>query len=119
MRRLTILLIALCLILSVGPTASLAQRPAAPDPQFSPETRKAVEQSLEKGLAFLRTQQKPNGSWEFHEGMTGLVLLAFYKSAARSPKDDAMLERGLMFLTTLAKPDGSIFSRDMPNANTA
>lgn len=91
----------------------------APSPQLSAETRKALDQSMEKGLAYLRTQQKPNGSWEMHEGITGLVLISFFKSPLRSPKDDAMLEKGLKFLTSLAKPDGSIYSKDMPAANTA
>ena len=102
-----------------GPLAAQRASSATPSTQLSLETKKGLEQSLDKGLAFLRTQQKPNGSWEFHEGMTGLVLIAFYKSPTRSPKDEPMLEKGLKFLTTLAKPDGSIFSKDMPNANTA
>lgn len=109
------------LVLTLSSHTALAQRGGASDPSplLSAETRKSLEQSLEKGLAFLRTQQKPNGAWEFHEGMTGLALLSFLRAPVKTPKDDAMIDKGLKFLTTLAKPDGSIFSKDMPAANTA
>ena len=116
-RSIAIPLVLVLVLSSILPAQ--AQRAAAPAPGLSAETRKSLEQSLEKGLAFLRTQQKPNGSWEFHEGMTGLALLGFLRAPSRSPKDDAMIDKGLKFLTTLAKSDGSIFSRDMPNANTS
>jgi squalene-hopene/tetraprenyl-beta-curcumene cyclase len=106
------------LLLCIAWTTLIAQN-SAPPAQLSAETRKALEQSLEKGFAYLRTQQKPNGSWEMHEGITGLVLLSFYKSPVHSPKDDAMLEKGLKYLTSLAKSDGSIYSKDMPAVNTA
>ena len=119
MRRITNIVLVTAVLMSLWSVASVAQRGAAATGQLSAETRNALQQSLNKGLAWLRAQQKPNGSWEFHEGITGLALLSFYKSPARDPKDNAMLDKGLTFLTTLAKPDGAIFSRDMPNANTS
>jgi squalene-hopene/tetraprenyl-beta-curcumene cyclase len=106
------------LLLVFGLTLALAAQ-SGPSPDLSAATRTSLQQSLEKGLAYLRAQQKPNGSWEMHEGITGLALLSFYKNPARSSRDDAMLDKGLKFIASLAKPDGSIFSRDMPNANTS
>jgi len=117
MRRFTVLSIAAGLAISILSLAG--QRSNVPSAQMSVETRKALEASLEKGLAYLRTQHKPNGSWEMHEGITGLALIGFFKSPNVSARDEADLEKGLKFLTTLVKPDGSIVSNDMPAANTA
>lgn len=82
-------------------------------------TRQAAQTSLEKGLAYLRQNQKPNGSWELHEGITGLSAMAFLKQPGGWKKDEAYVDKALKFLVTLAKPDGSIFSKDMPAVNTA
>ena len=86
---------------------------------LSPATRRALEQSLERGIKYLKDNQKPNGSWEMHEGITGLAARAILAQPGNKGRNDAQADKGLKFLTTLAKPDGSIFSKDMPNANTA
>lgn len=86
---------------------------------LSAATRQALEQSLAKGVAYLRQHQQPNGSWEMHEGITGLAASAILGAPGAKGKSDPQTDKGLKFLTTLAKPDGSIFSKEMPNANTA
>lgn len=91
-------------------------------PQWPPipaATKDAAQKGLEKGLAYLRQNQKPNGSWEFHEGITGLAAMAFLKQPGGWTKDAAYVDKALKFIAGLAKPDGSIFSKDMAAVNTA
>ncbi len=88
-------------------------------PLMSASTRQSAASSLEKGLAYLRQNQKPNGSWEFHEGITGLAAIAFMKQPAGWKKDEVHVDKALQFLATLVKPDGSIYSKDMAAVNTA
>lgn len=88
-------------------------------PAMSPATKTSAQSSLVRGLAYLRQNQKPNGSWEMHEGITGLAVSAFLKQPGGWTKDAAVVDKALKFMAALAKPDGSIFSKDMAAVNTA
>ena len=79
----------------------------------------AAQASLQRGLAYLRQNQKPNGSWEMHEGITGLAAMAFLKQPGGWQKDAQNVDKSLKFIAGLAKPDGSIWSKDMAAVNTA
>src|SRR5947207_10394061 len=115
--RLTALTALLNILIATAWT--LGQTAKTSWPPLSASTRQSAQSSLDKGLAYLRQNQKPDGSWESHEGISGLAALAFLKQPGGWKKDDAYVSKGLKFISTLAKPDGSIFSKDMPAVNTA
>ncbi|MCF8371498.1 MAG: terpene cyclase/mutase family protein [Bacteroidales bacterium] len=81
--------------------------------------RKEADHSIQMGLKWLIENQEENGSWQFHPGMTGLVLSAFLRSGFDFQLKDSAISRGFDFLLTCVQPDGSIFQESMPNYNTA
>ena len=47
-----------------------------------------VKQAIDRGLKWLRWQQKEDGSWEHHPGITSLALTAFARSPRAYREDD-------------------------------
>src|SRR5205085_3442570 len=82
-------------------------------------TRQALTAGLQKGIAYLKANQKPDGSWEFHEGITGLAALAVLNQPGSTTRIDPAADKAIKFMLGLVKPDGSIFSKDMAAVNTA
>ncbi|NIP70129.1 MAG: prenyltransferase, partial [Planctomycetales bacterium] len=62
-----------------------------------------VRRAIDQGVAFLRQQQKPDGSWpdiiRFHGGVTGLCTLALLNAGAGP--DDEKVQRALKYLRKL------------------
>src|SRR5215207_8573111 len=94
------------LVVSMLAVACVAaqDKPARQDPN-------QLAQSLaEKGLAFLKSKQKPDGA--FHTdpeppAITALVLRAF----AQNPQaDDETMKKGVERLLSYQKPDGGIYA---------
>lgn len=96
-----------------------AQNPAASWPALPAAVKTTGQRSLDRGLAYLRQNQKPDGSWDSHEGITGLAVLAFLKQPGGAKKDVAYTDKGLKFIASKARPDGSIWAMDMAAVNTA
>jgi squalene-hopene/tetraprenyl-beta-curcumene cyclase len=119
MRKIGLTALTALLATLIATAWTLGQTAKPSWPALSPATRQSAQSSLDKGLAYLRQNQKADGSWESHEGITGLAALAFLKQPGGWKKDDAYVSKGLKYISTLAKPDGSIFSKDMPAVNTA
>ncbi|MBM3844834.1 MAG: cycloartenol synthase [Verrucomicrobia bacterium] len=90
----------------------------APDVSF----RNEVQNSIQRGLNWLGTQQNSNGWWSTadHPALTALVLSAFQgePSGRYQVPTEAML-RGYEFIAQSAKPDGGIYVRDLPSYNTS
>ncbi len=88
--------------------------------ELDPSLKKKIKSSVDRGLKFLRSEQKPDGSWDNHPGLTALAVSAFMKSPRRYTEEDGPFVRNaLEYMAGLAKPDGSIYLKDMPNYNTA
>ena len=88
--------------------------------ELSPSLKDEIKSSVDKGLKFLRSEQKPDGSWENHPGFTAIVVTAFMKSPRKYTEEDGpFIRNALKYLANLAKPDGSIYSTSLPNYNTA
>jgi Prenyltransferase and squalene oxidase repeat. len=88
--------------------------------EVSQSLKDEIKSSIDKGLRFLRNEQKPDGSWYNHPGLTALAVSAFMKSPRKYTEEDGpFIRNALQYLAGLAKPDGSICLDSLPNYNTA
>ena len=87
---------------------------------LSAETQKRLMDSLQKAEAYLRSQQKPDGTWENHPGITALAATAILRQpgAARARQLETV-GKTLDALAKLAKPDGGIYEKTIPHYITA
>ena len=78
-----------------------------------------AQQMIDKGLDFLKTQQKPDGSWQRENdppGVTAIVLRCY----ARNPmEDEPFVKKGFDKLLSYQKPNGGIYQDLLANYNTA
>jgi squalene-hopene/tetraprenyl-beta-curcumene cyclase len=80
-----------------------------------------VQASIDKGLAYLKTKQQPEGGWETPTdppAITALVLKAFMLEPQYAA-DQPFLAKGFDRLLSYQKPDGGIFRDTIANYNTA
>src|SRR5687768_16923678 len=107
-RRLLTTLLCLSLVPSVPLLA--ADTPAA-----------QAQQTLDKALNYLKSQQKPDGSWTSNPrepiAISALVLRCFPENPR--PEDAEMIKKGFDHLLKHQKPDGSIHTGMLANYNTA
>jgi squalene-hopene/tetraprenyl-beta-curcumene cyclase len=91
--------------------------------------RNEVQLAIDRGLAWLKAQQQPDGSFANpantaasaeHPALTALPLMAFQRepTGAYRPAPEFM-EKGYDFLRKNAQPDGGIYARGLSNYNTA
>ncbi|MGH7179021.1 MAG: prenyltransferase/squalene oxidase repeat-containing protein, partial [Tepidisphaeraceae bacterium] len=76
---------------------------------------------LDKSLAYLKTQQKPDGGWQNPKepvGITALVLRAFVGSGSYTA-NDAFVRKGFERLLSYQQKDGGIYEEILANYNTA
>lgn len=84
-----------------------------------------VQLSIDRGLGWLKSQQKPDGTWSNadHPALTCLPLLAFERNPQNkfqtSGARPEFLEKGYAFVRSQAKPDGGIYSTGLSNYNTS
>ena len=85
--------------------------------------RNEVKVAIDKGLAWLKAQQKEDGSWSTtdHPALTALPLLAFqHEPTGRyAEAQPEFLKKGYDFLRGNAKPDGGIYNAGLSNYNTS
>jgi len=87
MRVTRVVVIGLALVLSCVLGAADVQTQSA-SPTISPELRAQLEASIQRGVAYLMKNQKPDGSWDDYPGITALAATAILKqpgSASRKP----------------------------------
>jgi squalene-hopene/tetraprenyl-beta-curcumene cyclase len=108
------------LAVAAMPLAQTA-KPAASQPAgLSEETRQKLLASLDHASAFVLAQQKSDGSYERHPGISAMVASALLGQPA--PARDKVRDstnKTLDYLRTLAKPDGGIYVKDIPHYMTA
>jgi squalene-hopene/tetraprenyl-beta-curcumene cyclase len=108
------------LLCAVARAQGPASRRETNNVSLSPELRKELMASLNKGAAYLRQQQQPDGMWEKHPGISGLAATALLKMPAESR--DAQLKvvgKTLDEFVKMAKPDGGIYEKAIPHYITA
>jgi squalene-hopene/tetraprenyl-beta-curcumene cyclase len=97
-----------------------AQAPASTGAGLTPETRQRVTEALNKAEAYLRQQQKPDGSFDANPGITALAATAILRQPGK-PKAAQLqaVTKTLDGLAALAKPDGGIYDKMIPHYITA
>jgi squalene-hopene/tetraprenyl-beta-curcumene cyclase len=116
------LAIAACWViaLSVAPGAEPKSSPALHLAVRDISFRQEVQRAIDRGLAWLQTQQNSNGWWSTpdHPAITALALTAFHGEPNGRYAAASFVKQGRAFLVSLAKPDGGIYQRDLANYNT-
>jgi squalene-hopene/tetraprenyl-beta-curcumene cyclase len=108
-----------------GPVAARAQQPGSASRQgavpagLSAATRQKLVDTMNRGAAYLKAQQKPDGTWENHPGITAMAAAALLRTPGRREAELKTVDKTLAYLRSLAKPDGGIYVKDIPHYITA
>jgi len=126
--------ISICLLVSFGFFSSIISAPAAPTSLISKQavggkidlsTAKEAEAAINRGLDWLATQQKEDGSWSEANfpALTALPLWAF--SMSNHPKKAEITAKAAKFILGNVQADGGIYRKipgkggGLSNYNTA
>ena len=119
MKRLLLQITALAVASS---TVLAANAPLNPE-HASKSLRHEVQMAIDKGLAYLKSQQKPDGSWSNpdHPALTAMPLIAFHRNPGgqNAKEKPEFLKKGYDVLRKHAKPDGGIYAKGLSNYNTS
>lgn len=107
----------LCGSLALGAAQGTAPAPKAAT--LSSATRQQLMASMAKGAAYLRQQQKPDGAYDPHPGITAMAAAALLRQPGQHQRELATVGKTLDYLKGLAKPDGGIYVKDIPHYITA
>ena len=113
---------AFCTTLSFAPLCRVngADAPASSSVQSSNDPSTQVQGEIEKGLEFLKSQQRPDGSWQAEgepPALTAIALRAFVGDPKYADQD--FVKKGFEKLLSFQKEDGSISSDVLATYNTA
>lgn len=81
-----------------------------------------VRHTIERGLAWLKKAQNPQGYWSQPEypALSGLVLTAFMGDPGdRYKKKPLFINKGYDYLLQCVRPDGGIYVKELANYNTS
>ncbi len=103
--------------------AALAQDATALKNPDNLSLRNEVQTAIDRGLAWLKSQQKDDGSWSSadHPALTALTTVAFQREpSGRNLKTSPdFLLKSYDYLRGFAKPDGGIYGKGLSNYNTS
>jgi squalene-hopene/tetraprenyl-beta-curcumene cyclase len=103
MRDIVKRVVALALVLSV----TLPQGFAVAGP--APADAAKAEAAIDRGLRWLRSVQKADGSWGDHLGISALALTALARSHRQYREDDGpFMRNAIAYIKAAVKPNGSI-----------
>ena len=102
---------------AAAPTLEAQSQPSG---GLSKETRQKLVDSLNRGAGYIRQQQKPDGTFDPHPGITGVAAAALLRQpGAPRQKQLETVSKTLDYLAGLAKPDGGIYAKEIPHYITA
>ncbi|MHA3770592.1 cycloartenol synthase [Verrucomicrobiota bacterium sgz303538] len=85
--------------------------------------RNEVKMAIDKGLAWLKQQQKEDGSWANPEypALTAMSLIAFQRdpSGKYAKEKPEFIQKGYDFIRKNVKPDGGIYDKGLSLYNTS
>ncbi len=84
-------------------------------------TAEKAQAVVDRGLAYLKAHQQPDGSWQTAgepPAITALVLKAFMGVPGHDA-DEPFLEKGFDKMLSFQQPDGGIYDKLLANYNTA
>jgi len=83
--------------------------------------RNEVERAIDKGTAWLVTQQTPEGYWgdPKYPALTGLAVSSLLNNPEVDTKSDAAIQKGLKFIVTNVQADGGIYGKGLGSYNTS
>ena len=110
-------IVTLTIALLVSASTPIAAQPTTP--ALSAATRQKLVESLSKGAAFLHSQQRPDGKFDNHPGITAMAAAALLRQPGARDKELATVGKTLDYLKSLAKPDGGIYEKMIPHYITA
>ena len=94
--------------------------PAATASPLSAATRQKLQDSMNRGADYLRTQQKADGAYDPHPGITAMAAAALLRQpGVPMAQKLASAGKALDYLKGLAKPDGGIYEKMIPHYITA
>lgn len=79
--------------------------------KISDDVRKAAEEAIQRAVNYLTDNQKPDGSWCEHPGITGLVCMALHNSNSKQNvtiRENAVA-KGRKYILYFVQKDGSIW----------
>lgn len=119
--RIVFAVVCLFVLSAIAPSSMIGQTPSGRSAEgLSTATRATLTAAATRGAAYLRSQQKPDGSFEFHPGITGLAATALLKLPGVSREAELKTTgRALDRLASFAKPDGGIHDDDLETYVTA
>ena len=112
--RMTPIAVALLSLTLITPASAQATQPA--------DTLAQTQQLINKGLAYLQNQQKPDGGWQGEHkppAVTAIVLRAFVQEAPRYTSKTDFIKRGYDKLLSYQLESGGIYEDLLANYNTA
>lgn len=110
-------------ILGATPVVTLAQDApkAVAAAEVKPVDAAAIQAAIDKGLAFLKSKQNPDGGWTNEKqppAINALVLKAFAQDPKTGPKAD-FVKKGYDKLLSFQVENGGIYKDALANYNTA
>ena len=117
MKRLHFLVIS---VLALGSLCARAADEPLPRDEKNLSFRNEVRDSLERGLAWLRAQQNPDGSFgkdTLHPALSALPLVAFQREPTGRFASADFAAKGCAYLRGFAQPDGGIYNKEAGLAN--
>jgi squalene-hopene/tetraprenyl-beta-curcumene cyclase len=112
--------LAFCAALSTPAALAQSKPQASPGSGLTAETRQRLTESLDRAEAFLRAQQKADGSFDANPGITALAATAMLRQPGKAKAEQLKtVARTLDLLAKLAKPDGGIYEKVIPHYITA
>lgn len=90
------------------------------DSMFAEDFAKDRQGVVDKGIAYLKQTQSPDGSWSAKRagpGITALIIAAMVKNGVSA--DDPAVAKGLTYLESKVQKDGGIYDKQLANYTTS